>query len=76
MGVDSGPLSGRVRLLTLPLWEKNVECYHCPPCRTGRYPHAAWRNFRFVGTEPVDLAGDIAVAGERREDVKAFRAGR
>src|SRR6201984_3399102 len=38
--------------------------------RTGRYPHAVWRNFCVVGTESFELAGDVAVAGQGREDVQ------
>src|SRR2546423_14428808 len=32
--------------------------------RTDRYPHAVWRNFCVIGTEPFDMAGDLAVAGQ------------
>src|ERR1700741_3129389 len=38
--------------------------------RTGRYPHAVWRNFCVVGTVSFELAGDVAVAGQGREDVQ------
>src|ERR1700722_14011757 len=31
------------------------------------------RNIYLIGTEPIDLAGHIAVAGPRGEDVKARR---
>src|SRR5882757_11523702 len=43
--------------------------------RTDRYPHVYCRNFCFAGTEPFELAGDVVVAGQGREDVHAQRHG-
>src|SRR6201988_1588487 len=44
--------------------------------RTDRYPHAVWRNFCVVGTEPFELAGNLAFAWQGREDVQTRRHGR
>ena len=76
MGVDSDPLSGRVRLPTFHSLETNRERYPSLCRRTDRYPYPAWRSFHLVGTEPFDLACDIAIAGRRGEDVEAFRESR
>ena len=35
----------------------------------------SWRDFRLVGTESFDVADDVAVAGQRREDVEASAHG-
>src|SRR6266487_1647928 len=43
--------------------------------RTDRYPHAYCRNFYIAGTEPFELAGDVVVARQGREDVQAQRRG-
>ena len=38
--------------------------------------HGSSRNLRFFGTEPVDLADHVSIAGRRGEDVEAFGSGR
>src|SRR3974377_2557930 len=75
MGVDSGPRSGRVGLPNHLLLEPNHGRCSSPYCRPDCYHNPAWRNFCFVGTEPFDLAGNLAFTGWRREDVEAFSAG-
>ena len=42
------------------------------PCRR---QHAAERNLRVAGAEPLHLAGDVAVAGSRRADLAASGEG-
>src|SRR5260370_29703169 len=42
----------------------------------GRYPRQSWRDLRIDGTISFDLAGHLAVAGRRGEDVQAFGAQR
>ena len=43
---------------------------------TELYPHRSSRDFRFLGIEPNDMAGHLAIPGHAGEDVKALRAGR
>ena len=65
------------------LWQSEVATTHsgdghaCCSSSTrsaGRHPQRSWRNFRFVGTQPLNLADHFAVALRRREDVEAQRA--
>ena len=35
-------------------------------------PNQPWRHFCFLGTQPLDLADYVGVAGRRREDVEAL----
>jgi hypothetical protein len=45
-----------------------------PTRSADRYPNQSCRNFHLIGIEPLHLADYIAVAGLRRENVKAFNA--
>src|ERR1700720_1077529 len=72
MGVDSGRFWRQTEVAS-PLNLEMTDVARSFTRRTSRYPHAVWRNFRFVGTEPIDLAGDVAFARERREDVQTYR---
>src|SRR6266851_1776058 len=65
----------RLRLLKPSTWRHN-DVARSSFRRTDRYPHTYWRNFCVVGTEPFELVGDVAVAGQGREDVQAQHHGR
>src|SRR5690242_4640101 len=60
-GVSSGLHHGRVRSL-----ENSLEANHADDSRSiseaNRYPRRSWRNFRLVGIEQINVAGDGAVA--------------
>src|SRR5665213_1981000 len=59
----------RLRLLTPQPGDNDVA--RSSIRRTDRYPHAVWRNFCIIGTEPFELADNVAFAWQRREDVQA-----
>src|ERR1700738_4423618 len=74
MGVDSGQVGSQTEVAeTTQPGDDDVA--RSSFRRTDRYPHAYWRNFCIIGTEPFELAGDVAVAGQRREDVQARHRG-
>src|SRR5271155_2202208 len=64
------------------LWQSEVATTHsgdghaCCSSSTrsaGRHPQRSWRNFRFVGTQPLNLADHFAVGLRRRKDVETRR---
>src|SRR6202166_4752463 len=73
-GVDSDQFWGQTEVAN-PLNLEATNATRSPLRRTDRYPNQSWRNFRLIGTQPFNLAGHVAVAGRRREDVEAQRLG-
>jgi hypothetical protein len=71
-GVDSDQFWGQTEVAN-PLNLEATNATRSPLRRTDRYPNQSWRNFRLIGAQPLNLADHVAVAGRRREDVKAQR---
>ena len=69
-GVDSGRSEARLRLLN-PLNLETTDVARSPFRRTDRYPHAFGAIFVSLELSRSNVAGDVAVAGQRREDVQA-----
>ena len=41
--------------------------------RADRHPQRSWRDFRFDGTQSLEMANNVRVPGRRGKDVKALR---